>query len=198
MPYEPGDECPFPKPFPVGFRECPAYEPRLIFPTDVSNRPLNPVWTCAHLGVASRTRGGWYASCGLGNAAGRARWLDDRGELGATMAQLRADSAGWSAPLIRRLMVAREHYPLAEDAEAMAIRDALLAKFDVALLRHEARLTAAAADPAELRDAFRQVIDGFIHGANAEPLASEEMVAGFGPAARLLFKPEREANLNLA
>jgi len=74
---EPRGECPFPKPFAEDFRACPVYESRLIFPTDVSNRPLSPTWTCTHLQVASRTRGGRYASCGLGDSAGRARWLED-------------------------------------------------------------------------------------------------------------------------
>ena len=81
MPDEPGDECPFPRPFPDEFRDCPTYQPRLIFPTDASSRPLNPVWTCAHLVAASRSRGGWYASCGLGDAAARRRWLELSGNL---------------------------------------------------------------------------------------------------------------------
>jgi hypothetical protein len=74
MPDETSDECPFSRPFPVDFGDCPVYQPQLMFPTDASNRPLKPAWTCAHLEVASRTRGGWYAACGLGNAADRARW----------------------------------------------------------------------------------------------------------------------------
>jgi len=77
MPDEPSDECPFPRPFLEAFGDCPLFQPVLIHPTDAANRPLKPIWTCAHLQVASRTRGGWYASCALGDAAGRARWLDD-------------------------------------------------------------------------------------------------------------------------
>jgi hypothetical protein len=198
MPDEPSDQCPFPKPFAEDFEDCPTYQPRLIFPTDASNRPLKPVWTCTHLQVASRARGGWYACCGLGDAAGRARWLEDRGELGAAMAVLRADLAAWSAPLARRLMAEGERGPLGATDEAMAIRDALLTNFDLALARHEARLAAVVADVVELRDAFRQVVDEFLEGRSEEPLAPAALVAGFGLAARLLFKPETEANLNPA
>src|SRR5205807_3269841 len=42
MPDEPGDECPFPKPFPDAFEACRAYRPRLIFPTDTGSHPLSP------------------------------------------------------------------------------------------------------------------------------------------------------------
>jgi hypothetical protein len=76
MPDEPSDECRFSKPFPEDFGDCPVYQPRLIFPTDVSNRPLKPTWTCDHLQVARRAGGGWYGSCDLGDPAGRALWLD--------------------------------------------------------------------------------------------------------------------------
>jgi hypothetical protein len=52
MPDEPGDECPFPKPSPDQFRACPTYQPRLIFPTDASDRPLPAV--LAGFGPATR------------------------------------------------------------------------------------------------------------------------------------------------
>ena len=198
MPYEPGDECPYPKPFPEDFGECPAYQPRLIFPTDISNRPLNPAWTCAHLQVASRTRGGWYASCGIGDATARRRWLEDRGELGAVMASVRSDVAGWGAPLLRRLMAARKRSPLTVPAEVEGIREALVDNFDLALVRHQAQLTTVRVDLPELRDAFSRVIDSFLEGPDTEPVAPPDLVATFGPAARILFKPELEAKLNPA
>jgi hypothetical protein len=198
MPVEPGDECQFPKPFPEDFRDCSAYQPRLIFPTDASNRPLRPIWTCVHLAAASRSRGGWYASCGLGDAAGRARWLEDTGELGAAVSALRADVVRSGAPLLRRLMAARARDPQVQPVETAGIREAVLSNFDTALARHEPRLAAVVADPAELREAFRLVLDSFLGVPNAEPIASPALVAGFGPAARLFFKPELEVNLNPA
>ncbi|MDQ6919754.1 MAG: hypothetical protein M3Z98_10395, partial [Candidatus Dormibacteraeota bacterium] len=60
------------------------------------------------------------------------------------------------------------------------------------------RLAAVAVDPAELRDAFRQVIDSLLQSPNGDLVVAPVLVARFGPAARLLFSPETEANLRPA
>jgi hypothetical protein len=198
MPDEPSDECPYPKPFPEEFKGCPVYEARLLFPTDSANRPLNPTWTCAHLQATRRSEGGWYGGCGLGDAAARARWLAERGGFGAAVARLRTDTASWSGPLFRRLFTARARGSGTASPELAGIRDALLTGFDLALLRHEAELAAVAVDPAELRDAFRLVVDAFLTGRTSEPIAPKDLVAGFGVAARLFFRPELEHELNPA
>jgi hypothetical protein len=73
----PQNECPWPRPFPRGFRQCPAYVARAFVPVDTNERPLNPTITCAHLvGHPLPDRvGGWYAACALGDAAARLRWV---------------------------------------------------------------------------------------------------------------------------
>ena len=114
------------------------------------------------------------------------------------MGALRADIAGSGAPLLRRLMLARERSPHRVPAEAVGFREEMIGSFENALARHGPRLAAVAADPAELREAFRLVIDSFLAAPNSEPIASPALVAGFGPAARLFFKPELEADLNSA
>ena len=95
-------------------------------------------------------------------------------------------------------MSARKRSPLTVPAEVAGIREALVDNFELALKRHQAQLTTARVDLSELRDAFSRVIDSFLEGPDAEPVAPPDLVATFGPAARILFKPELEAKLNLA
>ena len=69
----PADECPFQRPFPEGFDQCPAFRPQPFVPMDMSYRPLPPMLTCSHL--LSRTlpkgKAGWYAACEIGDEAAR-------------------------------------------------------------------------------------------------------------------------------
>jgi hypothetical protein len=68
------DRCPYRRPFPTGFDECPAYRPVEFLPADSFDQPLEPAWTCAHLVVGSRPEGGVYPRCRLGDAAAREAW----------------------------------------------------------------------------------------------------------------------------
>jgi hypothetical protein len=76
----PGDACPFSRPFPEGFDECPAYEGIQFQPATFANEPLTPAWSCRHLTVATVVEGfpRNYARCELGDAAARLQWLKDR------------------------------------------------------------------------------------------------------------------------
>jgi hypothetical protein len=76
----PDDECPYPKPFPADFDDCPAFQARQFIPLDTLYQPLEPVLTCRHLetrALAQRYR--WYAACSLGNAEARLAWLREVG-----------------------------------------------------------------------------------------------------------------------
>jgi hypothetical protein len=70
---EPRNRCPYPKPFPDHFRDCPAYQPVRFIPLDTRHRPLRPVWSCAHLDVAYAGEMP-YTSCRLGAAPDRVAW----------------------------------------------------------------------------------------------------------------------------
>lgn len=70
---EPANRCPYPKPFPDDFRDCPAYQPVRFIPLDTRYRPLRPVWSCAHLEIASSGEQP-YTACRLGAAADRVEW----------------------------------------------------------------------------------------------------------------------------
>ncbi|GAC1577436.1 MAG: hypothetical protein NVS3B24_08480 [Candidatus Dormibacteria bacterium] len=74
----PSDECPYERPFPEDFDECPAYTPQRFVPFDSLHRPLNPIWTCNFLSpkrAADRAHG-YYACCALGDAAARVAWVE--------------------------------------------------------------------------------------------------------------------------
>lgn len=76
----PPDECPYPKPFPADFDDCPAFQPRQFIPLDTLYQPLAPVLTCRHLETrALRERHRWYGACALGDAEARRRWASDVG-----------------------------------------------------------------------------------------------------------------------
>ncbi|MDQ6714339.1 MAG: hypothetical protein M3Z28_14305 [Candidatus Dormibacteraeota bacterium] len=71
----PDDECPYPKPFPENFADCPAYQPRQFIPLDTLYQPLDPVLTCRHLETRSMPqRHRWYGACALGDSTARRHW----------------------------------------------------------------------------------------------------------------------------
>jgi hypothetical protein len=69
----PADACPFPRPFPEGFDQCPLFRPQPFVPMDMSYRPLPTMLTCARLVTQPLPNGtvGWYAACDLGDEAAR-------------------------------------------------------------------------------------------------------------------------------
>jgi hypothetical protein len=69
----PADECPWPRPFPNGFDQCPTFQPQPFRPTDMSDQPLAPMLTCSHLVIRPLHNGkvGWYAACQIGDDAAR-------------------------------------------------------------------------------------------------------------------------------
>jgi hypothetical protein len=76
----PDDACPYPRPFPADFAECPAYQVRQFIPLDTMYQPLEPVLTCRHLETRAMTqRHRWYAACALGDAEARRRWVREVG-----------------------------------------------------------------------------------------------------------------------
>src|SRR5713101_9566672 len=77
----PADECPYPKPFPPGFTDCPAYQATQMVTLDLSHRPLGSVMTCRHLAsrLMPNTNYRWYGACVLGDAGARRRLSNEIG-----------------------------------------------------------------------------------------------------------------------
>ena len=71
----PADSCPYQRPFPPDFRECPTFEGQTWLPFDSQFQLLKAQRTCRHLTVG-RQNGSFYGKCALGDAAERSRLLD--------------------------------------------------------------------------------------------------------------------------
>ena len=64
-----GDRCPYPRPFPADFADCPSFEPMDFDATDSQDKPLGTWSTCRHLTTGSDVdnRGRFYPRCALGS-----------------------------------------------------------------------------------------------------------------------------------
>jgi ABC-type transporter Mla MlaB component len=71
------DRCPHRRPFQPDFAGCPTFQAVGFIAADSQHRSLGEKVTCGHLTAGSHTQstGRYYARCGLGSAADRARWL---------------------------------------------------------------------------------------------------------------------------
>jgi hypothetical protein len=116
----PDDECPYPKPFPPDFSECPAFQATQMVALDISYRPLGSILTCRHLEsrLVPDTTFRWYGACVIGNAEARRRWSN---QLGSDRLQdinaLRQELSTLSGPYVQRLWELRK---VQKDNPAMA------------------------------------------------------------------------------
>jgi DNA-binding CsgD family transcriptional regulator len=137
----PADECPYPKPFPPDFADCPAYQATQMVTLDISHRPLGSVMTCRHL--ESRLMPGtnyrWYGACVLGDAEARRRWSNAVGvDRLHDISALRQEVSALSMPYVHRLIElkgtpARDN-PVAHARQLQGVVDEFMTKM-TALLR---------------------------------------------------------------
>jgi PAS domain S-box-containing protein len=75
----PLDECPYDRPYPVGFDLCPHYREAMSGKLLLHGREVAPVRSCAHLaaGHLGQRSGGFYGRCALGDAVARSRLSQD-------------------------------------------------------------------------------------------------------------------------
>ena len=74
--HRPADECPYLRPFPDDFADCPAYEARQFVALSEGSRLAERLWACQHLegrplAKAAHRR---YGACNIGDAVARERW----------------------------------------------------------------------------------------------------------------------------
>jgi DNA-binding CsgD family transcriptional regulator len=103
----PADECPYPKPFPPDFRECPAFQATQMVTLDLSHRPLGSVITCRHLEsrLIPSTNYRWYGACALGDPEARRRWTNAVGiERLHDISTLRQEVSALSMPYVQQLL----------------------------------------------------------------------------------------------
>ncbi|HEV1996986.1 MAG TPA: hypothetical protein VGR61_02505 [Candidatus Dormibacteraeota bacterium] len=131
----PADECPYARPFPDDFHDCPAYAARRFVPFDSLHRPLQPVWTCNFLaprrsGAAER---GYYAACALGDGASRQRWVEEvRTERLARVVALQSATTSIANPYLTEIYAAkgRQLASKEDSLEASATLNRLLAQLE--------------------------------------------------------------------
>ena len=125
------DRCPFARPFPADFVDCPAYQQMTFTAADSSNRVLGDHLTCRHLGVGRNRseQGGFYGRCSLGGRADRLRWVAEmRPERLEAIHAISAELEGLNAAR-RQVLFAAKSGVLAAPAD-MARRQELRAVID--------------------------------------------------------------------
>jgi len=143
----PTDECPYPKPFPPDFPDCPAYQATQMVTLDLSHRPLGSIMTCGHLEsrLMPNTNYRWYGACVLGDAEARRRWSN---AIGADrlhdISTLRQEVSALSMPYIQRLIELKSlpagSNPLAHTRQLQGVVDDFMTKMTLLLRERKAVL----------------------------------------------------------
>ncbi|HEY9287425.1 MAG TPA: hypothetical protein VIT43_05320 [Candidatus Dormibacteraeota bacterium] len=199
----PNDQCPYPKPFPPEFRDCPAFQSRQFIPLDTLYQPLEPVLTCRHLQTrALPQRYRWYAACALGDAEGRRRWVRELGVMRLERIRaLQRNMAEVMSPYTPRLWTLKGQ-------QLRAVRDSRDASPITEQLREVAAQATAALDAfltdrsdtlAEIElpiDAVRKLIllalDRFIEPQLSSEISIEvpdDILERFPDSVRIFFRP---------
>ena len=131
----PADECPYPKPFPPDFMDCPAYQATQMVTLDISHRPLGLVMTCRHLEsrLMPNTNYRWYGACVLGDAEARRRWSNAVGvDRLHDISSLRQEVSALSMPYVQRLIELKatpvRDNPLAHSRQLQGVVDEFMTK----------------------------------------------------------------------
>ena len=202
----PADACPYPRPFPERFDDCPTYQETLFVGLDLQYRPLRPNRTCRFLtvGETSGARGSFYGRCALGDAAARRRWIEqvDRERLEKLQA-LRAELAALLRPQIEELWRLKGDQLRAqkrgEPAEVAASTE-VLQRFSEPLggqiesffERHSATLAELHLPRYPLDELARRALDGFVEKTTAEQEEVElpaDLADHLPPEIRTLLNP---------
>lgn len=199
----PSDECPYPKPFPADFDECPAFQPRQFIPLDTLYHPLEPVITCRHLETRLlRERFRWYGACAIGDAEARRRWVREvgqarldririlQGQIGAVMAPYSRNLWALKGQQLEALRDRRDVGPINArlgelSAEAIGALDAFLAS-------HDDEFAAVDLPPAAARGLIKLAIDRFVSTQYSSEISFEvpdDVLQRFPPAVRSFFRP---------
>ena len=143
----PADECPYPKPFPPDFTDCPAYQATQLVTLDLSHRPLGSVMTCRHLEsrLMPKTNYRWYGACVLGDAEARRRWSNAVGvERLHDISALRQEVSALSMPYVQRLIELKNapvgDNPLAHTRQLQFVVDDFMTKMTYLLRESKAVL----------------------------------------------------------
>lgn len=195
---ERGSRCPYHRPFPAEFDDCPAFLPRLEMPADSTGEPLNPFWSCAHLGSGTEDSGGFYPRCMLGGAADRERWAQAIGrESIPAIRRARIESSHHIRPqveVLRAAMGAVSSRPAmlgGADADVAAAAEDLVRHFGEYLEGHPELFREAGLEPADLRQCFEEAMSDFLRRVPTGPWRmSEQIVRRYPWQVVAFFRPD--------
>lgn len=208
----PPDACPYPKPFPAEFDDCPAFQPRQFIPLDTLYQPLQPVLTCRHLETrALRERHRWYGACGLGDAEARRRWEADVGTRRlAKISQLQRQMGQAISGEMQRLWQLKgqqlQAYRNGTEAAALTaelreLSDGAMGDLTSYLKSHTDLLMEVGMPLDSMIELTRLSFDRFIEGRNSSEVTLEvpdSVLEGLSEPVRAFFRPTRRAQAPLA
>jgi hypothetical protein len=207
----PADACPYPRPFPPGFDDCPAYRPSYFVGLTTGYDPMSPVWTCGNLVSASVPGAGarFYPRCRIGDAAARVAWAE--GEHAKRLASLRTLSleltrtnGALTAALVsaKGAQLAAGQGSAEREAATGRLRDAAdtwLAGLDAFLERQGRALRAIGFPPEAVRTLCEDLIAEWIEQPHAAPPEiSEEALRLFPEDVRVLLRPGDDPSMERA
>jgi len=196
----PADECPYPKPFPPDFTDCPAYQATQIVTLDLSHRPLGSVMTCRHLEsrLMPNTNYRWYGACVLGDAEARRRWSNAVGvERLHDISALRQEVSALSMPYIQRLLDLKNapvgDNPMAHTRQIQGVVDDFMTKMTLLLRERKAVLDQLHLPLEACIRLLGIAIDRFVKQGltEGEWEVPDEVLALFPDDVRAYFRPAR-------
>lgn len=206
MDSRPRDECPYHRPFPDGFRQCPAYQPAQFIPLDMEYRVLAPIWTCNHLDVRTMPTGPHrhYARCRLGDAAARVAHVEmlhaDRIAILQAMQEDLAAAIGglgsemWAAKG-RQLQAgpgSPDHAAATGDLRKLGQR--VMVSVEAFLEDHSQDLVRLGLPMDACRRLFEDLLEEWVEQPNAQPPeVSDRALARFPAEVRPLLRPQAPA-----
>ncbi|HYM96181.1 MAG TPA: helix-turn-helix transcriptional regulator [Candidatus Sulfotelmatobacter sp.] len=200
-PARPRDECPYSRPFPEAFSDCPAYQALEMVSLDISYRPLGRLWTCRHLAPKQEAVDRWYASCHVGGADNRERWAAALGrerlqKIDTLQRELASVTASFLDPLWRHKRHQLELVAAGADATAQTERlqattRRLARRIDILLRQHRALLDEVHLPEVACRELIRVALDRLVtqQSVDFQLDVPDEVLALFPPDMRLFFRP---------
>jgi DNA-binding CsgD family transcriptional regulator len=201
----PVDECPYPKPFPPEFIDCPAYQAIQMVTLDLSHRPLGAVMTCRHLEsrLMPNTNYRWYGACVLGDAEARRRWSNAIGvDRLHDISELRQEVSALSLPYIQRLIELRNappgNNPLAHTRQLQGVVDDFMTKMTFLLRERKSVLEELHLPLDACLRLLGIAIDRFVQQGlmESEWEVPDEVLLLFPDDVRTYFRPRRATTAN--
>jgi DNA-binding CsgD family transcriptional regulator len=203
VPARPADECPFSRPFPEAFANCPAYQAMEMMTLDLGYRPLGRMWTCRHLAPRQHAEDGrWYASCVVGSAEDRERWAETLGsERLRKIEALRQELTHVTAPFVEPLwhhkrrqleLISAGKDPALETRWLRAATGRLGSRIDALFRRRRALLEEIHLPEEACHELIRIALDRLVtqRSVDVQLEIPDEVLTRFPEDVRLFFRPK--------